>query len=63
MHMQVICNTCTVVPLIRTPLLPKNSVLIRVVSFVEREHHMHSKYLLPKVCVFYREVSFLEIVL
>ncbi len=28
---------------IRTPLLPSNSVLIREVSFGEREHHMHSQ--------------------
>ncbi len=27
-------------PLIRTPLLPTNSVLFREVSFGEREHHM-----------------------
>ncbi len=36
-------------PLIRTPLLPKNSVLFREVSFGEREHHMHSQNLLPKI--------------
>ncbi len=29
-------------PLIRTPLLPNNSVLIREVSFGEREHYIHS---------------------
>ncbi len=29
-------------PLIRTPLLPNNSVLIRGVSFGEREHYVHS---------------------
>ncbi len=28
-------------PLIRTPLLPNNSVLIREVSFGEREHYIH----------------------
>ena len=38
-------------PLIGTPLLPKNSVLIREVSFGEREHYMHSQYLLPGICV------------
>ncbi len=32
--------------LIRTPLLPKNSVLIREGSFCEKENHMHSQYLL-----------------
>ncbi len=47
-------------PLIRTPLLPQNSVLIREVSFAEREHHMHSQYLLSKICVLYRGVSFLK---
>ncbi len=29
-------------PLIRMPLLPNNSVLIREVSFGEREHYIHS---------------------
>ncbi len=29
-------------PLIRTPFLPNNSVLIREVSFGEREHYIHS---------------------
>ena len=38
-------------PLIGTPLLPQKCVLIREVSFGEREHHMHSQYLLPKICV------------
>ncbi len=47
-------------PLIRTPLLPNNSVLIREVSFGKREHHMHSQYLLPRICVLSRVVSSLE---
>ncbi len=38
-------------PLIRTPLLPGNSVLIRNVSCAEMEHHMHSQYLLERICV------------
>ena len=50
-------------PLIRAPLLPKKSVPIRQVSFGERDHHMPSQYLLPKMCVLYRGVSFLESVL
>ncbi len=50
-------------PLIRTPLLPQNSVLIREVSFGEREQYIHSQYLLPKNCVLSRGVSFLESVL
>ncbi len=29
-------------PLIRTPLLPNNSVLIREVSFGEREYYIHN---------------------
>ncbi len=41
-------------PLIRTVLPSNNSVLIREVSFAEREYHMHSRYLQPKF------VSFLE---
>ena len=61
--------TCTIhavyssPPLIRTPLLPRNFVLIREVSFGEREHHMHFQYLLPRICVLYRGVSSLESVL
>ncbi len=39
-------DTCIIVysgpPLIRTPLLPSNSVLIREVSFGEGEHYIHS---------------------
>ena len=50
-------------PLIGTPLLPNNSVLIREVSFGEREHYIHSQYLLPRICVLSREVSSLESVL
>ncbi len=42
-------------PLIRTPLLTNNSVLTREVSFGEREHYIHSWYLLPRICVFSRE--------
>ncbi len=34
--------------------MPRNSVLIREVSFGDREHHMHSQYLLPRICVLYR---------
>ncbi len=49
--------------LITTPLLPKNFVLIREVCFGERENHMHSQYLLPKICVLYRGVPFLECLL
>ncbi len=29
--------------------------MIREVSFGERGHHMHSQYLLPKICVLSRE--------
>ncbi len=50
-------------PLIGVPLLPQNFVLIRVVSFGERQHHMHSQYLLPKICVFSGRVSSLESIL
>ncbi len=50
-------------PLIRTPLLPRNSVLTREVSFGERQHHMQSQYLLPRNCVLSRGVSSLESVL
>ena len=46
-------------PLIRTPILKKNLPSLEV-SFGEREHHMHSQYLLPKICTLYRGVSFLE---
>ncbi len=48
--------------LIRMPLLPRNSVLIGEVSFGDREHHMHSQYLLPRIwqCVLSRGVSCLE---
>ncbi len=49
---------CSGLPLTGTPLLPKNSVLIREVSFGEREHLMHSRYLLPR-----SSVSFLRGVL
>ncbi len=35
-------HTCDPLHVIRTPLLPKNLVLIREVSFGEREHHMHA---------------------
>ncbi len=41
-------------PLIGTPLLPNNSVLIREVSFGDREHHMYSQHLLPINCVLSR---------
>ncbi len=52
-------------PVIRIPLLPKNPVLIREMSFAVREYHMHSqyRYLLPNICVLYGGVSFLESVL
>ncbi len=50
-------------PLIRTPLLPNNSLLLREVSFGEREHHMHSWYLLPRICILSRGVSSLGSVL
>ena len=50
-------------PLIGTPFLPNNSVLIREVSFGEREHHMHVRYLLPRFCVLSRGVSSQESVL
>ena len=30
------------------------SILIREASFGEREHHMHSQYLLPKICLLQR---------
>ena len=44
-------------PLIGTPLLPNNSVLIREVSLAAREHHMHSRHLLAKnLCPFQRGV-------
>ncbi len=36
-------------PLIRTPLLSNYSVLVREVSFGEREHYIHSQYLLPRM--------------
>ena len=35
-------ETYSAPPLIRTPLLPNNSVLMREVSFGEREHYIHS---------------------
>ncbi len=41
-------------PLIRTPLLSNNSVLIREVSFGEREYCMYPRNLLSRI------VSFLE---
>ncbi len=47
-------------PLISTHFLSKNSVLIRKVSFGGREHHMHSLYLLLRMCVLSRGVSSLE---
>ncbi len=47
-------------PLIGTPLLPRNSALIREVSFGEREHHMHSQSLLPTICILSTGVSSLE---
>ncbi len=71
MHLAVISvATCTCItavysgpPLIRTLLLPNNSVLIKEVSFGEREHYIHLQYLLPEVCVLYRGASSLESVL
>ena len=47
-------------PLIRTPLLPNSSVLIREVSFGEREHYMYSQYFRTRICVLSRGVSSLE---
>ncbi len=41
----------------------KQFVLIRDVSFGEREHHMHSWYLLPRNFVLHRGMSSLESVL
>ncbi len=38
-------------PIIGTLFLPNNSVLIREVSFGEREHQRHSQYLLPRIGV------------
>ncbi len=49
--------------LIKTPLRPKNSVLIREVPFGEREYYIHSWYLLPRICVLSREMFSLESVL
>ena len=58
-------------PLIKTLLLSNNSVHIKHVLnmlktelfFGEKEHHMHSGYLLPRTCVFSRGMSSLESVL
>ncbi len=38
-----------------TPVLigAHKSLLIREVSFGEREHHMHAQYWLPGVCILY----------
>ena len=49
--------------LIRTPLLPQNSALIREVSLGERERYMHSLDLLPRNSVLSKGVSSLESVL
>ncbi len=46
-----VSNYITVVALY-SPLLPNNSVLIREVSFGEREHYLLPWYLLPRVCNF-----------
>ncbi len=50
-------------PLIRTPLLPSNSVLIREVSFGEREHYIYIHSTCCQECVLSRGVSSLESVL
>ncbi len=55
-------EVCSSAPLIGTPLLPNGCVLIRKVSFGERQH-IHSQYLLPRMCVLYKGVSSLESVL
>ena len=47
---------------LRTHPLPYNSVLIGQ-SFGEREHYMHSQFLLPRISVLSRGVSSLESVL
>ncbi len=46
--------------LIKTPLLPNNSVLFKQVSFGEREHHMYSCHLLPRNCILSRECPLRE---
>ncbi len=48
-------------PLIRTPLVCNNSVLIREVSFGEREHHMYTQNMLPRNCALSRVVSSLRV--
>ncbi len=47
----------------RTPLLPNSSVLIREVSFGEREHYTYSQYFRTRIYVLSRGVSSLESVL
>ncbi len=37
--------------LIGTPLLPNDPVLIREVYYRKSKHHMHSRNLLPRICV------------
>ncbi len=49
LHELYICSS-TPPPLIRPPLLPRNSVLTRDMFFGERKPHVHSKYLLPRIC-------------
>ena len=39
--------------LIGIPLMPNDSVLIKEVSFSEREHRMHSQYLLQRICILF----------
>ncbi len=46
--------------LIGTPILSNNSVLIREVSYGEREHYMQYQYLLARTYVLSRGVSTLE---
>ncbi len=43
-------------PQIGPALLLNNSVLIRESPFGEREHHRHSQYLVPRICVLSRGV-------
>ncbi len=50
-------------PLIATPLLPNYSVLIREVSFGEKDHQVHSQYFLSRVVSSLERVSSLESVL
>ncbi len=52
----------TVVPLVQTPLLPNNCVLIREVSCSKIEHRMYSWHL-PRICVLFRGVSSLKSVI